>query len=116
MYYFMLFAGRKPQSFFFTIITFIILYNNLIPISLPVTLEVSFDLHFGNIFVNPSTLNDYSLPFIDCKVHSSHFHKLGTLTLDPTVLKFLNNAQVIEPTTNKYLATLWSSVGNIITK
>ncbi|XP_028401460.1 phospholipid-transporting ATPase IA-like isoform X1 [Dendronephthya gigantea] len=38
--WYMGYEGRKPQSFFFTIITFIILYNNLIPISLPVTLEI----------------------------------------------------------------------------
>ena len=33
--------GMKPQNFGLTFLTFIILFNNLIPISLPVTLEVS---------------------------------------------------------------------------
>ena len=32
--------GLKPQNFGFTFLTFVILFNNLIPISLPVTLEV----------------------------------------------------------------------------
>ena len=35
------FAGLKPQNFGFTFLTFFILFNNLIPISLPVTLEVT---------------------------------------------------------------------------
>ncbi|XP_054754666.1 probable phospholipid-transporting ATPase IA isoform X2 [Lytechinus pictus] len=44
------FEDKTPNSFFFNFLTFIILYNNLIPISLPVTLEL---VKFGQaLFIN----------------------------------------------------------------
>ncbi|XP_033111210.1 phospholipid-transporting ATPase IB-like [Anneissia japonica] len=44
------YQDKKPSNFFYNFLTFIILYNNLIPISLPVTLEL---VKFGQaLFIN----------------------------------------------------------------
>ncbi|XP_071847551.1 probable phospholipid-transporting ATPase IA isoform X3 [Apostichopus japonicus] len=44
------FSAKAPNNFFYNFLTFIILYNNLIPISLPVTLEL---VKFGQaLFIN----------------------------------------------------------------
>ena len=52
-------SDQPPNGFFFNFLTFIILYNNLIPISLPVTLEL---VKFGQaLFINFVSLGFSSL-------------------------------------------------------
>ena len=48
-------SDEAPNSFFYNFLTFIILYNNLIPISLPVTLEL---VKFGQaLFINAVSID-----------------------------------------------------------
>lgn len=50
IYFLFLSSAKAPNNFFYNFLTFIILYNNLIPISLPVTLEL---VKFGQaLFIN----------------------------------------------------------------
>ena len=78
-------SEQKPNNFGYNLLTFIILFNNLIPISLQVTLEVV--KFIQAIFINWVTTTT-ELPVCMCVCMSGLYLKAGRRCKSPSILMY----------------------------